>query len=481
MDLTKPDPNSPAARRAAQRGISSSTVPSPSVSINNNANTGVLSVSQLNREARLILEQGLPNICVEGEISNFARPASGHWYFSLKDSNAQIRCAMFKQRNRLVRPAPQEGDKVQLRGKLTLYEARGDYQLIAESMEAAGEGALKRAYEQLRSQLEAEGLFAHERKQALPTWPQNIGVITSPSGAAVRDIIDVLGRRYAAANIIVYPTSVQGEQAPAEIRNALAQACSRKEADVLIIGRGGGSLEDLWAFNDEALVRDIAACDIPIVSAVGHETDFSLSDFVADMRAPTPSAAAELVSPLAEDWLAWIENCQLQLRRHIQRQLQQQQQTLDSQQHRLQQQHPLRRLEPYKQRLQQLHSQLKHKQQSRLAAHTSQLQKLQLRLQAQAPQATLHKLATRVSQQHEKLLLVGQTLGQSAQLRLAQLSAKLDVVSPLATLQRGYAIASDGQQRAITDASQVQPGDAIDIKLAKGELACVVEQSHETK
>jgi exodeoxyribonuclease VII large subunit len=428
-----------------------------------------------------MLEQGLPNICVEGEISNFARPASGHWYFSLKDSNAQIRCAMFKQRNRLVRPAPREGDKVQLRGKLTLYEARGDYQLVAESMEPAGEGALKRAYEALRQQLEAEGLFAHERKQALPQWPQTIGVITSASGAAVRDIIDVLGRRYAAANVIVYPTSVQGENAPLEIRAALKQAVSRQEAEVLIIGRGGGSLEDLWAFNDEALVRDIAACSIPIVSAVGHETDFSLCDFVADMRAPTPSAAAELVSPVAEDWLAWITTSQQQLKRNMQRRLQQHQQTLDSQHHRLQQQHPLNRLTPYKQRLERLTAQLHHRQQQHMTAISKRLQSSHIRLQAQAPQAMLSTLSNRVAQQHEKLLLAGQNLGRPLRLQLAQLSAKLEVVSPLATLQRGYAIATDSQQRAIVDAGQVQTGDRIDIKLADGELGCIVERSDPSK
>ena len=481
MDLTKPDPNSPAAKRAQRSAgaVTTSNQTSPSAAsppVNNDKN--VLSVSQLNREARLLLENGLPNICVEGEVSNLARPASGHWYFTLKDSNAQIRCAMFRQRNRLVRPAPQEGDKVQLRGKLTLYEARGDYQLVVDSMQAAGEGALRQAFEALRLKLEQEGLFAEERKQALPEWPGTIGVITSPSGAAVRDIIDVCSRRYRAANIIVYPTSVQGEAAPAEIRRALQQAIQRAEADVLIIGRGGGSLEDLWAFNDEALTRDVAACPIPIVSAVGHETDFSLCDFAADMRAPTPSAAAELVTPLAEDWLAWLNTVSGQLARQLGRRLQAAQQTLDHTQHRLQQQHPLKRLEPYQQRLKQVelrqHNAIKQLQWQR----NIQIQKLNQRLQAQSPRQALNNVAKQLAKQQQRLQLAGQALGKQEALRLAQLSAKLDVVSPLATLMRGYAIATDQTGKAITNATQAKTGDTVNVKLANGDLDCTVSQSN---
>lgn len=426
----------------------------------------------------MLLENGLPNICVEGEVSNLAKPNSGHWYFTLKDSGAQIRCAMFRQRNRLIRPAPQEGDKVQLRGKLTLYEARGDYQLIVDHMEAAGEGALRQAYEALKARLEAEGLFAATQKQAIPTWPTRIGVITSASGAAVRDIIDVCGRRFPAADLVVYPTSVQGELAPAEIRRALALAISRAEADVIIIGRGGGSLEDLWAFNDEALVRDVAACPIPIVSAVGHETDFSLCDFVADLRAPTPSAAAELVTPLAADWLDWVNTLTGQLERGFSRRLQSAEQELDRLQHRLQQQHPLKRLEPYRSNLQTLQQRQAHALQRQLWRVTQRSQALNTRLHAQAPDRALQALKNNLSQHQQRLRLVAAKLGAEQKVLLTKLAAKLDVVSPLATLQRGYAIATDNNGKAIIASKHCQAGDSIKVTLAEGSLDCRVEQSN---
>lgn len=477
MDLTKPDPRSPAGRRAQQRGedqfktVSDGHMTAP-------ATNSALTVSQLNREAKQLLEHGLPNICVEGEVSNLARPASGHWYFTLKDSRAQIRCAMFKQRNRLVRPAPQEGDKIQIRGKLTLYEARGDYQLIADHMEAAGEGALRQAYEALRLKLEQEGLFDNARKTSLPIWPRNIGVITSPSGAAVRDVIDVLGRRYKAGNIIIYPSSVQGENAPRELRAALHQAIQSNSLDVIIIGRGGGSLEDLWAFNDESLVRDVAACPTPIISAVGHETDFSLCDFAADLRAPTPSAAAELASPLADDWLAWLLSTQQSLERQMQNKLQQAQQQIDQQSHRLLQQHPLRRLEPFKQRLDHLKNRLRKAPTQQLLQQAAASNALKLRLQAQTPKRLLNQLASQLRFDGQRLRQQGLQLTGKQQQRLAKLTATLQVVSPLATLQRGYAIATGKEGNTLTDASKTNVGDKIQIKLAAGELLCSVEEQH---
>lgn len=264
------------------------------------------SVTDLNRAARLLLESGLTSLWVEGELSNFARPSSGHWYFSLKDAQAQVRCAMFRQRNQLVGFVPREGVQVLVRARVTLYEPRGDYQLQVEHLEEAGLGALQRAFDELKKRLAAEGLFAAEGKRPLPYAPQRIGVITSPTGAALRDILHILARRFPAAEVIVYPVPVQGEAAPAAIVRALQLANLRAECQVLIIARGGGSLEDLRAFNDERVARAIAASELPIVSGVGHETDFTIADFAADARAPTPSGAAQLVSPDQQEWRARV-------------------------------------------------------------------------------------------------------------------------------------------------------------------------------
>ena len=263
----------------------------------------IYSVSRLNREVRVLLERGFGALWLEAEISNFARPSSGHWYFSLKDSAAQVRCAMFRQRNMLCAFTPRDGQKVLVRARIGLYEPRGEYQLIVDHMEDAGLGALKRQFEELSARLNLEGLFAAERKRSLPRLPRRIGIITSPTGAAVRDILHVLARRFPAAAVLIYPVSVQGAQAAAEIVAALESAGVRAECDVLILARGGGSLEDLWAFNDERLARAIVASPIPVITGIGHEIDFTIADFAADVRAPTPSAAAELVVPDAEEWL----------------------------------------------------------------------------------------------------------------------------------------------------------------------------------
>jgi exodeoxyribonuclease VII large subunit len=265
-------------------------------------NEAPITVSQLNRRAKTLLEQGIARLWVEGEISNLSRPASGHIYFSLKDENAQVSAAWFRQRQRAPAIGFKNGDKVLAYGRVSIYEARGNYQLIVEQMEPAGEGVLKQRFDALKKKLLAEGLFDEDRKQALPPLPSRIGVITSPSGAAIRDIVSVLGRRFPAVPVVIYPAAVQGEAAPGELIAALDTAIRRDECDVLIIGRGGGSLEDLWAFNDEALARAIADCPIPIVSAVGHEVDFTISDFVADVRAPTPSGAAEIVHKSSTGW-----------------------------------------------------------------------------------------------------------------------------------------------------------------------------------
>ena len=262
----------------------------------------VYTPARLNREARTLLERGLPALWLEGEISNLSRPSSGHWYFSLKDEAAQLRCAMFRQRNLLARFTPKDGAHVLLRGRVSLYEQRGDYQFIADHMEEAGEGELRRRFEVLKTRLAAEGLFATERKRPLPSLPRRIGVITSPTGAALRDILNILRRRFCSIPVLIYPTPVQGAAAAAQIAAAVRLASTRAECDVLILARGGGALEDLWAFNEEVVARAIVGSTVPIVSGVGHEVDFTIADFVADVRAPTPSGAAELVAPDSQEW-----------------------------------------------------------------------------------------------------------------------------------------------------------------------------------
>src|ERR1700721_1807464 len=295
------------------------TVENPSLPVR--PDRDIYSVSRLNREVRILLERGFGSLWLEAEISNFARPSSGHWYFSLKDAAAQVRCAMFRQRNMLCAFTARDGHKVLVRARIGLYEPRGEYQLIVDHMEDAGLGALKRQFEELSARLSSEGLFAVERKRPLPRLPRRIGVITSPTGAAVRDILHVLARRFPAAAVLVYPVPVQGAQAAAEITAALELAGHRAECDVLILARGGGSLEDLWAFNDERLARAIVASPIPVITGIGHEIDFTIADFAADVRAPTPSAAAELVVPDAEEWLGafvrWGARLQRGMRRRI--------------------------------------------------------------------------------------------------------------------------------------------------------------------
>ena len=270
-----------------------------SSSVQAGAETGrnVFTVTRLNREVRMLLERGLGVVWVEGELSNFSQPSSGHWYFTLKDRDAQLRCAMFRLKNAGLGFTPKSGQQVLVRGRITLYEPRGDYQLIVEHMEEAGIGALKREFERLKVKLAAEGLFALERKRGLPRFPRRIGVVTSPSGAAIRDVLHILGRRFPPAAVLIYPTPVQGAVAVPAIVQALQTASARAECDVLIVARGGGSLEDLWCFNDERVARAICASTIPVVSGIGHEIDFTIADFVADARAPTPSGAAELVAP----------------------------------------------------------------------------------------------------------------------------------------------------------------------------------------
>lgn len=439
-------------------------------------NPDIYTVSRLNSEVRLTLELQFQQLWLVGEVSNFVAAASGHWYFSLKDQAAQVKVAMFKQANRYATVRPQNGQQVLIRARISVYEPRGEYQLLAEFIEPAGAGLLKQQFEQLKAKLAAEGLFAPERKQPLPANPRRVGVITSPTGAAVRDIITVLARRAPGIELIIYPCQVQGETAAAQLRNMLSTAIKRNEVDVLIIGRGGGSIEDLWCFNDEALARAVADCPIPIVSAVGHEIDFALTDFVADVRAATPSAAAELVSPDQSQYLTALTQLQQRLSRAVRRQLAQQQPRLMQLQQRLQQLHPQRRLEQQQQRLDELQLRLQRRMQQHLQTARRQHSYLQQSLQHLSPakaikqqQLQLQQLAKRLQQAQQ------QQLKYSSQ-QLARLSAQLHTVSPLATLARGYSISFDSQQQALTSSAQLKVGDAISTRLAQGSFSAVVTQ-----
>jgi exodeoxyribonuclease VII large subunit len=441
----------------------------------------IYSVSRLNQTARRMLEQGLARIWVEGELSNIARPSSGHLYFTLKDSGAQIRGAMFRNRNQLLRFKPAEGMQVLVRARVSLYEPRGDYQLIAEYMEEAGDGVLQRAFEMLKRKLEQEGLFADSSKQPLPALPTRIGVVTSPSGAAVRDVISVLKRRFPAIPVVVYPVPVQGKDAGIQIAAMLRTVSARNECDVLILTRGGGSLEDLWAFNEEVVARAIHDCRIPVVSAVGHEIDFTIADFVADQRAPTPSAAAEQVSPDQTEWLALFAGLEMRLTRHIRQQVTEIRQRLAWLQQRLQFRHPGQYLRQQAQRLDEL------EQRSRLVFQNF-INQLQANLQktvAALKQANPDQRIARTELQRRALKLrldaAIHALLQHRQQRLAVAGRSLDTVSPLATLERGYAIVTQpADRRILRSANAVKPGEQIEARLADGRLLCTVDETLKT-
>ncbi|UZJ45136.1 exodeoxyribonuclease VII large subunit [Marinimicrobium sp. C6131] len=434
----------------------------------------IFTVSQLNRRAKQLLETHLPLIWVEGEISNFARPSSGHWYFTLKDDQAQVRCAMFRGRNQQVRFNPQQGQQVLLRARVSLYENRGDYQLIAEHMEEAGAGALQRAFEALKHKLAQEGLFDPARKRPIPALPRHIGVITSGSGAAVRDILTVLQRRFPSIPVTLVPVPVQGKDAAPAIVEALSLANRSGLFDVLILGRGGGSLEDLWPFNEEIVARAIAASDIPVVSAVGHEVDVTIADFVADLRAPTPSAAAELVVPDASEWLARFRGYTQRLTQLMRHRLQAEQHHLQHLSKRLR--HPGERLQQQSQRLDNLELRLRRAMQQRLIQARQRLDNLAARQKAQRPEPQLHQWQTRIDQLRQRLnRQMQQTLKQQRQ-RLSEAGRLLHGVSPLNTLERGYAIVHNDAGEVIRDAAQVKPGERIRTRVAAGEILSRVEE-----
>jgi len=402
------------------------------INTNQTESIDIFSVSQLNSLAREILEQAIPLIWVSGEISNLARPSSGHLYFSLKDEKAQVRCALFRNSFRRISCEPENGMQVLVQARVSLYEGRGEFQLIIEHMEEAGDGKLQREFEKLKAQLQKEGLFALEHKKSLPTLPSCIGVVTSSTGAAVRDILSVLARRCPSIPVIIYPTQVQGADATPQIVRAIEKANARAECDVLIVARGGGSLEDLWCFNEEVVARAIYASDIPVVSGVGHEVDVTIADFVADQRAPTPTAAAELVSPDREQWLHKLSQLQTRL-------------------------------------IQRMSSQLIHAKKD--------LMHLQKRLKD--PSQYMREQAQRVDNLEHRLTTSMQYTLTKKQQSLANVARALDAISPLNTLHRGFSIAQKGDE-ILKNSKQVNIGDDIQIRLRQGKLDCRVTGVQET-
>ncbi|HHQ4924831.1 TPA: exodeoxyribonuclease VII large subunit [Aeromonas veronii] len=436
----------------------------------------VFTVTRLNSAVRMILEQDLGLVWLTGELSNLAMPSSGHWYFSLKDLGAQVRCAMFKGNNRRVAFRPQDGMQVLVQARVSLYEPRGDYQLIIESMQPAGDGVLALRFEELKRRLGAEGLFDESRKRPLPREPRAVGLVTSATGAALHDMLTVLKRRAPDLPVFIYPTQVQGSAAISQIVAAIAKANQRAEVDVLIVGRGGGSLEDLWCFNEEAVARAIAHSAIPVVSAVGHEVDVTISDFAADLRAPTPSAAAELVAPDNQARIQRLAHLKQRLLQAMSRQQTTARHDFILLQKRLDHQDPKRRLEQQSQRLDELSTRLQQLLRQRLHQGERRLTNLELRLQGKSPERLLAAGKRRHQLAEERLYALIAKRQDLASHRLAMLTARLDGVSPLATLGRGYSITRTARGEVISRADQVNSGDQLITTLAQGSLQVRVEE-----
>lgn len=438
----------------------------------------IYTISQLTNEAKELLEGTFPLIWLEGELSNFSCPSSGHWYFTLKDSQSQVRCAMFRMRNMHTSFRPKNGDQILLRARVSLYAPRGDFQLIAEHMEEAGDGLLRKAFEALKQKLNNEGLFSTEHKQPLPPQPQNIGIITSPTGAAIKDILHILKRRSPTTKVTLYPVAVQGEQAPAQIIEMIKQATADQRCDALIVTRGGGSIEDLWAFNDEALARAIYQCPIPTISAIGHEIDYTISDFVADQRAPTPSAAAELASKDQQELIPLLKRHEQRLQHNMKRLLSAKQQQLSWLQQRIR--HPQQRLLEQSQRIDELERRLIRHYQQQLAQQQQKVELLKARIQQNSPFHALKNHAQHFQALQRRLNQVIQQQLAHHQQRLSQNAHQLQAISPLATLSRGYSIAKESKRgHIIRNANQVSPGEKINLQLNKGRLDLIVEQCHE--
>lgn len=441
----------------------------------NDPSRNVLTPSQLGALARDLLEGSFPMVWVEGELGSVSRPASGHVYFNLKDARAQLRCAMWRQRAGLLRFVPRDGIQVLLRGRLTVYEARGDMQLVVEHMEEAGEGALRRAFEELKAKLAGEGLFAPERKRPLPRFVRRLGIVTSPSGAAIRDVLHVIARRLPLLEIEIVPSPVQGAAATAQLVQALRRAGASGRYDALLLTRGGGSLEDLWCFNEEALVREIAACPVPVLSAIGHEIDTTLADFVADLRAATPSAAAELLVPDRSELQALLQRQGAWLQTAMQRRLDALAQRADRAWLRLQGQRPHARLERGALRLAEMHRRLDMQRRRLLDTRSEQLRQLAMRLQHRHPATTLTLYHARLERALTALVRAQAATLDRRGVRLHALARALHAVSPLGVLERGYAILRDEDGRVVRSIAQTRTGQRLQGRLADGSLPLRVE------
>ena len=437
----------------------------------------VYSVSRLNAVIKQLLEKSFPEMWVEGEISNLSIPSSGHAYFSLKDSDCQVRCALFRNRAHGLAYTPRDGDQVLVRARVSLYGPRGEFQLVVQYVEEAGEGALRRALEELKKRLAAEGLFDSRHKRSLPRLAHRVGIITSPTGAAIRDIITTFKRRFPAIGLIVYPVSVQGAAAAGEIIAMLKLAAQRRECDVLILARGGGSLEDLRPFNDEAVARAIHRCPIPVVTGVGHEIDVCVCDLVADQRAATPTAAAELASPDQSEWSDFVSSLKDRLERQVHDLLETRFQRVDW---------LLKRLNRPDQLLRSVHLRLQSA--ARLLVHVTEVvlinaagthHRLNERLNRQSPRVRLERLNDRFEHTRQRAAFAIKRRSEREDHQLRALAGRLNGVSPLATLERGYALVTQPDGRVVTDVKMVVVNSDVNVRLARGHLRCLVRETHE--
>jgi exodeoxyribonuclease VII large subunit len=437
-----------------------------------NQSKNVYQVSQLTDEMRRLMEVSYPEIWIEGELSSLSTPASGHLYFSLKDERSQLRCAMFKGRASINRYKPKAGDLVRVRAKISVYSARGDLQCIVQHIEEAGEGLLQRRFEELKSRLNSEGLFDQGHKQVLPSFPKHIGIVSSPSGAAVRDIISTLKRRCPGVPVTLYPAVVQGDTAAKSIVSAIKDAVQHQSCDVLIVSRGGGSLEDLWCFNHEEVARAIFKCPIPIISGVGHEVDVTIADLVADLRAPTPTAAAELVSPNTEQLINQIEGIKFRLPRSFERLIQRKAQQVDMTGKQLV--HPRRQLQINNDKLQRASSRLNHNIQNILSHPNTRLTSQSQRLISHSPLKSIKQRSLASETLMKRLQRSNFQNLATTHHKLESLAGQLNLVSPLATLGRGFSIAKDASDKIVRNSKQVKVSDSIHITLANGQLECAV-------
>lgn len=449
----------------------------PLATSSNTSLRNVISISELNRQAKRLLEISFPSIWIEGEISNFVRPSSGHWYFTLKDRSAQVRSAMFRNSNLRVQLSPKDGIQVLVRARVSLYEGRGEYQLIVDHMEEAGEGVLRLAFETLKNRLAKEGLFDEIHKQPLPSMPTHIGVITSPTGAVICDILTVLNRRFPATQVTIIPTAVQGKEAAGQIVNALQLAGRTRYIDALILGRGGGSLEDLWPFNEESVVRAIVDCKLPIVSAVGHEIDYTLADLAADHRAATPSIAAELLSQNQSDWRNKLAAYQRKLTTLINSHRHLQQQALHALSSRLR--HPGQKIQKHNLRLDDLSIRLQQAMRHQLLTSHNTLILIDNRFKQSSPLHLPQQLTLKNRHLDLRLNASMQSMISRMKQQMRHLTNQLETLSPLATLARGYAMAQTSDGTIIRNSQMISAEESIKVSLAEGHLDCIVTKTHD--